>query len=329
MMIVGEAWGEQEELYEKPFVGPSGHLLRNALAHAGVSLDDCYLTNVFNFRPPGNSIEALCDTRDIAIPDYVAYHRGKYIRNQYAGEIERLWQEVEDQSPNVILSLGATALWALCNVNNIKKHRGYLTQTCRGNTKVVPSWHPAAVLRMYSLYPVLMTDAVKAAKHDAYPEIPEQQGFVCVPETISELRAWIDTYVVPAEEVVCDIETEKETITEVGFAVSKERALVIPFFLRPNKSYWPTAEEEIEAWRLVKWICENKKLVGQNFAYDMKYLWQKMGIACPGFIDDTMLMHHSLQPEMEKGLGFLASLYTDRPAWKHMRAESKTSKKGD
>ena len=59
-MIIGEAWGEQEELHEAPFIGPSGHLLRRALAAADVAMDDCYLTNVFNFRPPGNDIAELC-----------------------------------------------------------------------------------------------------------------------------------------------------------------------------------------------------------------------------------------------------------------------------
>jgi hypothetical protein len=32
-----------------------------------------------------------------------------------------------------------------------------------------------------------------------------------------------------------------------------------------------------------------------------------------------MLMHHSIMPEMQKGLGFLGSVYTDEPAWKLMR----------
>ena len=174
-----------------------------------------------------------------------------------------------------------------------------------------------------------MLDACKAARHDSSPDMPKQRGFLCVPETINELVAWYTTWVEPAPYVICDIETENDTITEVGFAVSDERAICIPFFARPNKNYWKTLEEEKQAWEIVRLICETKKLVGQNFAYDMKWLWQKMGIRCPGFVNDTMLLHHSLQPEMEKGLAFLASAYTDRPAWKFMRKESKSGKKGD
>ena len=68
MFIVGEAWGDQEELYQAPFIGPSGFLLRQCLAHVGVDMDDCHLTNVFNFRPERNDIKTLCGPRAEGIP---------------------------------------------------------------------------------------------------------------------------------------------------------------------------------------------------------------------------------------------------------------------
>jgi hypothetical protein len=43
--------------------------------------------------------------------------------------------------------------------------------------------------------------------------------------------------------------------------------------------------------------------------------------------DDTMLMHHALQPESNKGLGFLGSVYTDRSSWKTMRTKVLTISK--
>jgi hypothetical protein len=36
-----------------------------------------------------------------------------------------------------------------------------------------------------------------------------------------------------------------------------------------------------------------------------------------------MLLHHALQPEVQKGLGFLGSIYTEEPAWKIMRPRGK------
>ena len=300
MMIIGDHWGAEDELAEAPFQGAAGWLLKRALSAAGVTMEDCYLTNVFNAREP-------------------AHH---------TDEVARLWHEIKTVQPNVIFALGSTALATLTGEVSIKKHRGFITKTVDG-TKVIPSWHPTSVLRNYSLYPILMLDAVKAARHDAFPHLPAQKGKLCVPETILELYNWYREHIIPAKYVVCDIETENDTITEVGFAVSPERAICIPFFKRPSSNYWQHEKDERAAWEIIRIICETKPLVGQNFAYDMKWLWQKMGIPCLNFVHDTMLLHHSIQPELEKGLGFLASAYTDRPAWKFMRKESKTAKKGD
>ncbi len=44
----------------------------------------------------------------------------------------------------------------------------------------------------------------------------------------------------------------------------------------------------------------------------------RYGIAVP-VTDDTMLLHHALQPEMEKGLSFLGTIYTSEASWKMMR----------
>ena len=48
-----------------------------------------------------------------------------------------------------------------------------------------------------------------------------------------------------------------------------------------------------------------------------------------GAAHDTMLLHHSLQPEMLKGLGFLASVYADEGAWMEMRTKKGTIKQDD
>src|SRR6476469_8818953 len=45
VMIVGEQPGDKEDLAGKPFVGPAGKLLRDALAHAGIDESTVYFTN--------------------------------------------------------------------------------------------------------------------------------------------------------------------------------------------------------------------------------------------------------------------------------------------
>jgi hypothetical protein len=79
-----------------------------------------------------------------------------------------------------------------------------------------------------------------------------------------------------------DIETWNRQITCVGFAPSIDRALVIPFVTRAHKdgNYWRTLSEELTAWSYVrKWLGAGIPVVGQNFNYDLSYLWRRYGIA--------------------------------------------------
>jgi uracil-DNA glycosylase family 4 len=66
VMIIGEAPGAQEEMHQRPFIGPAGYVLRQLMDSVGLSADssntvpedgwsaNCWLTNVVKFRPPRN-----------------------------------------------------------------------------------------------------------------------------------------------------------------------------------------------------------------------------------------------------------------------------------
>ena len=70
IVIIGEAWGAEEEAQRTPFVGSSGYELTRMLEEAGIHRADCYLTNVLNFRPPGNKLEAILGSKAEAIRGY-------------------------------------------------------------------------------------------------------------------------------------------------------------------------------------------------------------------------------------------------------------------
>lgn len=53
-MIIGEAPGKQEDTTGIPFVGLAGKRLDKLIGLAGISLNDCYVTNVVKCRPPAN-----------------------------------------------------------------------------------------------------------------------------------------------------------------------------------------------------------------------------------------------------------------------------------
>lgn len=52
--IVGSAPGAQEDVRKRPFVGPSGLLLRQLINIGGLNPAQCWITNAVKFRPPQN-----------------------------------------------------------------------------------------------------------------------------------------------------------------------------------------------------------------------------------------------------------------------------------
>jgi len=121
-----------------------------------------------------------------------------------------------------------------------------------------------------------------------------------------------------------DIETDPWTTKQIlciGFAPTPQQAIVVPFMdkTKPDWNYWGSLEEEFEAYQWCRHHIENNVLIGQNFLYDLQWLDRKFAIrAIPELCEDTMLMHHAMQPELEKGLGYLASTYTNEAAFKNM-----------
>src|SRR5262249_11903973 len=56
LMLVGEQPGDKEDLAGKPFVGPAGRILDQALIEAGISRSDVFVTNAvkhFKHEPRG------------------------------------------------------------------------------------------------------------------------------------------------------------------------------------------------------------------------------------------------------------------------------------
>lgn len=332
--IIGEAWGETEERERAPFVGASGYELTKMLGEAGIERANCLLTNVFNFRPPNNKIEAICGSKQEAIKGFPALAKGKYVHEQYLPELERLQSELLDFNPNLIIALGNTPTWALLGITGISKIRGTTalsTHTVTG-FKVLPTYHPAAVLRQWELRPTVIMDFYKAKREATFPEVRRPERTIWIEPKIEDLYEFKRRYIDTSRRCAVDIETARNQITCIGFAPNRTIALVVPFVdgRRLGKNYWGNARSETEAWAFVRKVLEDKKIhkTFQNGLYDIAFIWRATGMRVYGSEHDTMLLHHALQPEALKGLGFLGSVYTDEGNWKQMRRVS-TIKRDD
>ncbi|QEG40952.1 UdgX family uracil-DNA binding protein [Roseimaritima ulvae] len=134
LVIVGEQPGDQEDLSGKPFVGPAGQLLDQALSQAGLNRQQVYVTNVvkhFKFTTRGKRrLHAKPNSREIFAC--------------------RPWLEAELAAvqPQAIVCLGVTPAQALLGRDfRLTQNRGRILHT-EWSRRTVATWHPAAILRM-------------------------------------------------------------------------------------------------------------------------------------------------------------------------------------
>lgn len=303
------------------------------------------LTNVLALQPPGNKLEALCVTKKEAGAGYKEgpITKGKYLLPEYLPEIDRLWEEIEAVNPNLIIALGNTACWAVLHATNISSIRGAVSSgvRLRSNTrgltlpplyKVLGTYHPAAVMRQWNWRPVVVADLLKASRESKFPEIRRPARQALVNPSLAEVQQWTaQTLSNPPALLGADCETKFGQIEMISFARSPSDSIAIPFIdsSRPGWNYWPTVGEELAAWLAVDLLLRSDiPKCFQNGMYDLQYI-MPAGISPRRLDEDTMLLHHSIYPEMLKGLGFLGSIYSDEASWKLMRRRRPDTEKRD
>ncbi|ASJ71516.1 UdgX family uracil-DNA binding protein [Granulosicoccus antarcticus] len=133
IMIVGEQPGDIEDLQGRPFVGPSGKLIRSMLDELSIDQDGLYFTN--------------------AVKHFKYTIRGKKRLHQSpsAGDIDhcRPWLlgEIALIKPLMIIALGRTAASSLLGrVVQLEKERGAL-QSFGESGHIMVTHHPARILR--------------------------------------------------------------------------------------------------------------------------------------------------------------------------------------
>lgn len=130
LLLIGEAPGADEDRSGIPFVGRSGQLLEKMLKAIGFDRNECFITNVLPWRPPGN-------------------------RTPTEGEIAVclpfLKRQIDLVSPEAIMILGGSAANALLdNGEPISRMRGKWLEYKKsdgGKVPVLASFHPAYLLR--------------------------------------------------------------------------------------------------------------------------------------------------------------------------------------
>lgn len=351
LVILGEAWGQQEATLQSPFVSPAGCELARMLHGAGYPCEfipytfnspirvmrywDKFpfpLLNVFNECPLENNVEFFYTREPFpSFPPRRFDNRIHYVKPEYEFHIKLLHETLYKLKPNIVIALGNTALWALGLPATISKLRGNVIESAFG--KVLPCYHPASILRNWSQRIITILDLHKALRESESPIISTLPREIWTRPTIDDLWEWWGLYGSKAELLAFDIETVlNKQISEISFASDSTHALHVPLFYKENKQYvnwWQTPQEEVEAWKFIKMVLESDvPKIGQNCVqYDSYWLLKEMNIAVKNIQHDTMQLSHCWALELEKSLGFLGSIFLDERSWKGIRTE--TNKQND
>jgi|TARA_R110000751_G_scaffold12098_2_gene41738 uracil-DNA glycosylase len=322
--------------------GGTGKMFDELCGIAGIELSNCLLTHAIQLKPHLNTAQyffhkrseykRLCKTTEWRSP-YALAKEG-YLKQEYEQDIQRLHKEIEEVNPNIIIVMGSVSLWAVTGLSKIGKHRGFslVSSTLPSQYKVLPTYSPVSVVKNYKMRPHVVADLQKAQRESLTKELKHTVREIWIEPTLKDLDVYYKKYISEANHdnpLAFDIETAEGSIVCIGFAPNLSTTIVVPFRDK-NKdllNYW-NAADEIAAWKWVKNILENDKIVkvAQNQLYDVSWLRYKQNITVKGIIHDTMHVQHSLQPEQEKSLGFLGSIYTNESAWKTLAKFSKSTK---
>lgn len=134
IVFVGEGPGADEDAKGRPFVGRAGKLLDKIILAMGLKRSDVYICNIIKCRPPNNR-DPLADEITNCLPF--------------------LQRQLESINPEIIVALGAHAARTLLDTNKpIGQLRGrfwdYYTSDFAAPIKLIPTYHPAYLLRSYS-----------------------------------------------------------------------------------------------------------------------------------------------------------------------------------
>jgi len=321
--IVGEAPGVHEEMEMRPFVGGAGRLLDRLLMETGLVRKECRLANVMRVRPVGNNFAHFYIDRQLRLQS-----------QELLDGITYLKEDIRRCNPNVVLALGNEPLRALIGERGITKWRGSILFSKDVGCKVIPTIHPASLLRMWDNVPLVMFDFKRLKEESLSPDyaIPHR-AFMLAP-TYEQVMEWLHR-LHSVKRVSFDVETDIATnwMTAIAFADAPFSAISIPF-TRGTAPYW-TIEDEVEIWKEIKLLLEDEGVekIAQNAQFDIimsainpyhskvKNLWM-----------DTMCGFHTLYPEIAAGmseltgksrlgggksLALLGSIFTRQPYYKH------------
>ena len=280
LVVIAEAPGQAELAEGKPLVGPSGQLMNRVLVEAGLKREEIYATNTCLCRPVNNATPT---------PEMVECCRG------------RLLEELGHVKPSVIVCMGNTAARAILATRDaMTRIRGQVFWSDTYKAYVIPTWHPAAVLRNVADYPELVADfkRAKTVLESARGEAAANRFLVRVPDTQVVWCKYVDQALQAIKSLQSqpllsvDVETSgfdplTSELLSVQFSWVEGRAVVL------GRSVLKDPAVKDALFKLLSATEPGPTLAGWNLKFDAKHLTVYIG-APIRYGEDAMLLSHLL-----------------------------------
>lgn len=314
IMVVTDYPSKEELASGKAGVGYVGRMIGGWFQEHKFSFDHTYKTSYIKTdftlpRAKNKQEDALKDCLDAFKPDSF----GKILAS-----------EIAEVKPNVIISAGEYATRYLTGRRNIQKLRGSILPVCDAprldlgdaariptHIRVVPIIHPRDVLQKHIHTYYTSFDVSRAIKLRSRKDPYKEPGNLWICWTGQALSNWWSDRGWKSKFLTLDIETYLNFITCISFCGDGKEAFSIPLL---DKRTQPL-DRALLLKGIAKILGNKIPKVNQNIDFDDDVLGQ-WGLRVENIFDDTMLLGHTIYPELPKGLDFYTSIYTEIPYYK-------------
>lgn len=315
LLIVADYPGYQEVKVGSVLVGDAGKLLSQILKDVGIDEYECYMINVVRCKTSNNKTPSAGE-QDFCQSLHLNYDK-----------------PFPEWTPDYVLLLGAIPLRAVLHLTKITEKRGiFYSNAIFPNAKILPTFHPANILRKPELYPVVkqdiqqIADLIKGNISHTNQEIDRHK--IIVDDKLQFLQ-WMEYLLdTPADlTLAIDIETTglsyvHDKIASIGITFFREQVYAGFAFLTMPKLqiggqtvasiddinwFLDLSDKQSLEFQLLKKVLETHHCVLHNSDFDCKFLW-KQGIEILDY-DDTLDMHYILNEEPPHGLKHLVTIY--------------------
>lgn len=283
-LVVGEWSDDGDAKRGEALSGGTGAWLNNMLAQAGQSRDTVSIINTLGCALPGN-----------IYPTDVKWHATSRADGYAAVEHccrHHLWSAIDSTQPHKIIALGDQAVAALTPRRGVMVWRGspLPLKGDMSRCRVMPVLHPSYIIKDSKYVSTTISDLRKRLT-------PPPEDYLLFANA-DDLATFTD------RAFAFDFEWDRfQNITLCGLASKFYQAVVGGWY-----------NGNVEAFKRI--FLEATDLIGHNIIGADTTYFKKLGWVIKAKLHDTMLKQHLVQPDMRHGLGFVGSVFTNKPFWK-------------